>query len=476
MMIRATFYLVLAIVLAACVAWLADHPGSVTLHWGELRIDTSVAVLAAGIAVIAAAAALFYQLWRWLARAPRAFARSRREHRRLKGYHALTQGMVAVAAGDATEARRQARRADVLLNEPPLTMLLSAQAAQLNGDEAAAERYFRAMLERRETEFLGLRGLIMQATKKGDTAGALALARRAKLLRPKTEWVLATLYELEARAGDWRSAGETARLAVRQGTMTAEEGVRNRAIALYEESLAAAATGNAESALRAARKSLALDPAFTPAALAAAKLQGESGKRRRAERVIERAWERLPHPALAAQYLSLGGEAEPLKRMMRMQRLAALRPAHPESRLALAEAAIAARLWGEARRALEELSRAEGSRESARACRLWAALEEAEHGDGALARAWLSRAARAEPEPQWVCARCGAAHGEWAPFCRGCAAYGALAWRSPSHAAAPALERVEALGKAVNAAPPAKSSFLANDAPRPAEAVTDAGV
>src|SRR5208282_5369545 len=192
----------------------ADHQGSVTLHWADIRIDTSVAVLAAAVAVIAAAAALFYQLWRWLWRAPRAFARSRREHRRLKGYHALTQGMVAVAAGDAAEARRQARRADVLLNEPPLTMLLSAQAAQLNGDEAAAERYFRAMLERRETEFLGLRGLIMQATKKGDTARALGLARRAKLLRPKTEWVLATLHELEARAGDWRSAGETARLAV----------------------------------------------------------------------------------------------------------------------------------------------------------------------------------------------------------------------------------------------------------------------
>src|SRR5208282_854630 len=243
---------------------------------------------------------------------------------------------VAVAAGDAAEARRQARRADVLLNEPPLTMLLSAQAAQLNGDEAAAERYFRAMLERRETEFLGLRGLIMQATKKGDTARALGLARRAKLLRPKTEWVLATLYELEARAGDWRSAGETARLAVRRGTMTAEEGVRNRAIALYEESLAAAAAGDSEAALGAARKALALDPALIPAALAAAKLLRESGKRRRAERVIERAWERLPHPALAAQYLSLGGEAEPLRARRGGDRRAPLGRGAARARAALA--------------------------------------------------------------------------------------------------------------------------------------------
>ena len=32
-------------------------------------------------------------------------------------------------------------------------MLLSAQAAQLAGDDKAAERFFTAMLERRETRF-----------------------------------------------------------------------------------------------------------------------------------------------------------------------------------------------------------------------------------------------------------------------------------------------------------------------------------
>ncbi len=39
------------------------------------------------------------------------------------------------------------------------------------------------MLERPETEFLGLRGLIMQAIKDGDEDEALRLTRRAKELR-----------------------------------------------------------------------------------------------------------------------------------------------------------------------------------------------------------------------------------------------------------------------------------------------------
>ena len=473
-MVRATLALVLAAVFAAAVAWLADHAGTVTLHWQTIRIDTSIAVLVTAVALFAAAVALLWQLWRWLMRAPRSFRRFRREQRRLKGYKALTQGMVAVAAGDAREAQRQARRADVLLNEPPLTMLLSAQAAQLNGDEAAAERYFRTMLERRETEFLGLRGLIMQASKKGDTAGALTLARRAKGLRPETGWVLATLYELEARAGEWREAEETARVAVRSGTMSPSEGARKRALAFYEESELAATAGKPEAALASARKALRLDPVFLPAALAAAKLLARRGKRRRAERVLESAWVNAPHPALVEPYLALGGEAEPLARLMRVQRLVARRPAHRESWLALAEAALAARLWGEARRALERLRRDGGAHESAGVCRLWARLEEGEHGDAAAARDWLARAAVAEPEAQWVCARCGAAHSSWAPFCGICSTYDALAWRSPSHAVPLPMGGAQKAGVPLPRAAAASSS-PAREAPRPAEAVTDVG-
>ena len=476
-MVRATLALILFAVFAAAVAWLADHAGSVTLHWQHWRIDTSIAVLAAVAGAIAASAALLYQLWRWLAGAPGSFARRRREGRRLKGYRALTQGLVAVAAGDALEAQRHARRADVLLNEPPLTMLLSAQAAQLNGDEAAAERHFRTMLERRETEFLGLRGLIVQAGKRGDHAGALAHARRARALRPGTGWVLSTLYELEARAGEWRRAEESARLALKNRTMTALESARRRAVALYEESRARAKAGEAEAALGAARKALALAPGFQPAALAVAELLVKRGKRRRAERVIEAAWVEAPHPALAERYLELGGEAEPLQRLMRTQRLVSRRPAHRESWLALAEAAIGARLWGEARRALERVRREEGGHESARVCRLMAALAEGEHGDSTGAKAWLARAAHAEPQPQWLCAECGVAHGEWSPFCRGCGGIDRLLWKSPSHALPPAaVAAPEAPSLRGASAPAPSSAALTEAAPRAAEAATDLGL
>ncbi len=135
---RALPALIVIALLAAGAGFLASAPGRVALTWQGWRVDTSVAVLVFGVVLLAMLAAALFHLLRKLLGGPRAFMRARREKRRREGYRALTQGMVAVAAGDAEEAHRFARRADTLLAEPPLTLLLSAQAAQLKGDEHAA--------------------------------------------------------------------------------------------------------------------------------------------------------------------------------------------------------------------------------------------------------------------------------------------------------------------------------------------------
>ena len=69
-------------------------------------------------------------------------------------------------------------------------MLLSAKAAELHGDEKAAETFFRSMLEHPEAEFMGTRGLLDNAMRKGDTDDAKKLVERAYRLRPETPWVI----------------------------------------------------------------------------------------------------------------------------------------------------------------------------------------------------------------------------------------------------------------------------------------------
>jgi HemY protein len=158
-MSRAIWFLIKLAIVVALAIYLVEHPGAVTIDWQGFVINTSFAMLLLVTVVLIGIGAIVYRLWRAIRGAPGAFGRSRSRAKRERGYRALTRGMVAVAAGDAVAAKRYAREADTMLRDPPLTMLLSAQAAQLNGDEKAAERYFQSMLDRPETAFLGVRGL-----------------------------------------------------------------------------------------------------------------------------------------------------------------------------------------------------------------------------------------------------------------------------------------------------------------------------
>ena len=71
-----------------------------------------------------------------------------------------------------------------------------------------------------------------------------------------------------------------------------------------------------------------------------------------------------------------------------------------------------------------------------------AELEEAEHGDLASARTWLTRAATsAAQDPAWVCDACGMESAEWRALCENCHGFATLEWREGERPARRALER-----------------------------------
>lgn len=430
-MIRLVAYLVLAAALMVGVVWLADRPGDVVIVWQGWRIEMAVGVLAAVIALVAIVTALLYRFWRALVAAPRRLGRWRRDRRQRLGYEALSSGLVAVAAGDPQGARRQARRAEAMLGHPALTHLLSAQAAQLTGDEDTAQRHFQAMLERPETEFLGVRGLLSRAMRDGDQAQALALAQRAKALRPKTPWVLTTLLDLQARAGDWAGASETLDRAIAARVLPPGPAQRQRAAAAIEMSRQALADGRLDDARRAAKKAYRTDPDHPAAASWFAGRLVDTDRRRRAAKLIEQEWARRPHPDMIALYRKARTPFNTLAWVKDVERLAAAAPAHPDSERALGEAALEAGLWGEARKHLTAAIAAAGNAPPATLCRKMAQVEESDSGNQALAHRWLELAAEGNPDPAWICESCGAPHAAWQATCRRCGAFDRLEWRTP---------------------------------------------
>lgn len=418
------------------VVWLVKNPGAVTLEWRGWRLDTSAGVLFVGVALIAALTAVVYSGWRYLRRVPGEVGLAFRNRRTRKGYEALTHGMVAVAAGDAHEAAKQARRAGTLLDAPPLTMLLSAQSAQLAGDEKAAEGFFKAMLDDPETEFLGLRGLLNQALKAEDHATALDLARRAYRLQPKSEWVAATLFDLQARKGAWIEAAATTDDMARGRLLARPAADRRRAVVALERARAADVAGDRDTALKQMKTAVDLAPDLVPAVVALMRRYVSDGAHRKAVSLGEGTWQRTPHPDLVEPYWDAKRAADGLARVKAAEKLIAANKDHIESHLALALAALQAALWGEARKHLAAAGAKDGLSPPARVCRLMADLEERENGDLAQAREWLVRAGHAKLDPSWVCADCGNAVPHWSARCGNCGGFDTFAWREPPHIAA----------------------------------------
>ncbi|MGH7003740.1 MAG: heme biosynthesis HemY N-terminal domain-containing protein, partial [Alphaproteobacteria bacterium] len=297
-----SFYLRAVIVFAvlaalAVLAWqLAETPGEVALVWHGWRIDTSASLVAVALVAFLAIGAALYAILHGIRILPRRLAQARERRRKEAGYYALTKGMVAIAAGDAAEARRFAKRASELLGRPPGALLIGAQAAQLEGRPDQAKKFYTAMIEAKETELLGLRGLLGLAEQEGDRARALDLAERARTLSPKTPWVLTRLFHLQIAARRWEAAEQTLRQAIAVRAFAEGAGKRSDAVLLVQLSLMAERNGNRVLAVERARKALALDDALLPASLQLAALQIAGGELRRARKIIAAAWRRQPHP------------------------------------------------------------------------------------------------------------------------------------------------------------------------------------
>jgi len=458
-MYRISLFLVLIALAAAGAAWIADQTGDVTLSWGGWRAQTSlpVFVLALGVAIVAGM--LAWTMLRALWRMPERVRRGRRERRHARGRHAITHGLLAVGHGDAAAARQHADVARRLAGQDPLTLLLHAQSAQLDGDRERANSTFRTMAEREDTRLLGLRGLFIEAQRADDPVAAVMVAEEALKISPSSTWASHAVLGFRCAQGDWAGALKILDNDLESGLIDKATYRRRRGVLLTARALELE-TLDRDLSRENAMEAVKLAPTLVPAAVLAAKFESEAHQVRRAMRIVEAAWLAHPHPDLADAYahVRLGDSAR--QRLVRVETLAAKTPGDIEGALAIARAAIDAAQFARAREALAPFT----ATPTQRVAMLMAEIERTEHGDSGRARAWTLRAVRALHDPVWTAD--GYVSDTWRPVSPVSGRLDAFQWQTP-------VASLPSDKAATIESSPFEEATLAPPSPRPATGASD---
>ncbi|MGB4865422.1 MAG: heme biosynthesis HemY N-terminal domain-containing protein, partial [Hyphomicrobium sp.] len=427
-MVRLVAYLLSILLIASGLAWLADRPGTLQIAWQGYDIETSVFRAVVILAAAIAAAIFLWSIGRAIWNSPAALGNRIVRRRQKRGLEALSSGMIAVGAGDRVLATRYALQARKALPHEPLTHLLRAQAAQLAGDRATTRRIYEAMLASPETEQLGLRGLYLEAEREGETEAALQFADRALKTNPKLGWSAESLFQMQCKQKEWAAALETLSLAKRNGTIDKSGIDRKRAVLLAAQAQDAE-ENETDKALTLALEAHNLAPDLVPAACVAGRILASRGNTAKAAKVLQKTWARSPHPDIATAYAYARVGDSTRDRLERVRQLAAINPQSIESPIALATTAVEARLFDEARSALEPLL---ANRLTQRVATLMARIEAGDTGDKGKVREWLARAANAARDPVWFAD--GVISSRWEPTSPVDGRLDAFQWRVPAEA------------------------------------------
>jgi HemY protein len=423
-MYRIILFLLLIALAASGAAWIADQPGEVVFPWFGGRAHVTLLEFAVGFGSAVVAAMIAWGILHTLWRLPEKIRAARRERRHARGRHAITQGLLAIGHGDSAAARLHADVARRHAAGDPLTLLLHAQSAQLDGNREAARQAFHTMATREDTRLLGLRGLFIEAQRADDVVAAVAIAEEALKTSPSSTWASQAVLGFRCARGDWIGALAILDNNLASGLIDKAVYRRQRGVLLTARALELE-TVDRDQARDVVMEAVKLAPTLVPAAVLAAKFQSEAHQIRRAMRLVEAAWLAQPHPDLADAYahVKLGDSAR--QRLVRIETLAAKMPGHLESALAVARAAIDATEFGKARKALVPFLDAP----TQRVAMLMAEIERTEHGDTGKARAWTLRAVRALHDAVWTAD--GYVSDRWRPVSPVSGRLDAFQWQMP---------------------------------------------
>ncbi|NOX39522.1 MAG: heme biosynthesis protein HemY [Alphaproteobacteria bacterium] len=434
-LVKILLFVALVAAITMVAGYVIEAGGEVRISVGSIEFSlTPLAGLIAALLTLTVGwitfrlASLLLAVFRFFNGDETAISRYFDRNRERRGFEALADGLMALASGEGRVAMAKAAKAEKHLNRPDLTLLISAQAAEMSGETRKAQDYYKQLLADDRTRFVGVQGILKQKLAEGDTETALKLAQKAFALRPRHEKTMDVLFSLQSEKQDWKGARLTLSAKLKARALPKDVHTRRDAVLALAMAREKIEAGNIDAGKSAAIEANHLSPDLIPAAVLTAEMHMLQGGVRAANKVLKKAWIAQPHPALAAAWAEIAPNETPTERRARFQPLLKTKPDDPETKMLASELAIVDQDFPGARQAMGDLA---DTTPTTRSLTIMAAIERGEGAPDNVVRGWLTRALDASRGPQWVCASCNTIHKSWEPVCEYCAHFDTLNWQVP---------------------------------------------
>ncbi|MBO6917410.1 MAG: heme biosynthesis protein HemY [Rhizobiaceae bacterium] len=426
-MIKGLIFFVIVLAMGIGFAWLADRPGEMLINWQGQQIELSLMTAVSLIVAIIVAVMLTWWIIRVVLTSPEIMSKFLKTRKRDRGYKALSDGLIAAGAGDATMAKKLTKQSRNLLDEDnePLLNLLEVQTAMIDGRDDDARASLQKMADKPDTAILGLRGLYLEAKRLGAGEAARQYAMKAADQAPHLSWASEAAIEYCAQDANWDDAIRRLEKQRTAGVISNEDAKRKKAVLLAGRALTRS-DGELQDIGKDAQAALSLAPDLVPAATIAAKALFRQGNLRKGSRILEKLWKENPHAQIADTYVNARVGDTAGDKLKRAQKLESLKGNQVESLFIVAKMALETRNFELARSKVEAAARLD-PRESMYL--LLADIEEAETGDQGRVRHWLSCAVKAPRDPQWTAD--GYVSDKWAPFSPVTGKLDSFEWKTP---------------------------------------------
>lgn len=370
---------------------------------------------------------------KWLQRLPYRTKEWLDKRAREKIVDTLIEGLTAVAAGQGQTAEKLADRVLRVSPHNPIGLMIGAQGAFLNGNHKKARLLFDHMAGLPDTAFLGLRGLIVQARHDGDIQKTYSLLSQALRIRPDSPWVLEQMVHLSVRLGAYDESLSIIKKITRISNKQDIQSVtRQEGLIYWLKAEKELKNKNMDAFVHLATRAHAMVPDNPHIAIELANQLAQSHKTDKALKILKATYATEPNLNVGHLYIDLKKDQDPLNAYRTVEKLVGADTNHVISKFLIAQSALKAKLWGQARQVLGELEKKIGHTQ--RLCSLMAQLEESEHPlNKQLTQDWLKKASHAPKDDSWMCSQCHYMADMWQPFCDSCSAFDSMQWTQLNH-------------------------------------------